>query len=153
MRAVLVVGGGRVWNLIAENVKLEGTLRSFNLDVYSLVKTRMLEINKGLEEMHNVKIETDFFDFCPPVVNNTAMFNKFMEVINPEEFVEMKPMTLSEDFGFYQLEIPGLFLMLGSKNDEKGFNHPLHSSKFNFDEGILLSGVDIFKRIAKKYNI
>lgn len=154
--AVLSIGkinGGTVRNLISESVRLEGTLRSFNMDIYECIEKRMLEINEGLEKMYNVKISTEFVDFCPPVVNDIELYNKIIKSIDTSEFVEMKPMTIAEDFGFYQMEIPGLFLMIGTKNDEKGYNHPLHSSHFNYDENILLHGVETYTKIAKEVNI
>ncbi len=154
--AVLTIGkinGGTVRNLIAENVKLEGTLRTFDLDVYEFVKQRVVKINQGLEAMYDVKIDTDFIDFCPPVVNDTELYEDFVALTDPTEFIEMKPMTITEDFSFYQREIPGLFLMLGIKNDAKGFTYPLHSSQFNFDEEVLLYGIELYTRIAEHYHV
>lgn len=154
--AVLTIGkinGGTVRNLIAENVKLEGTLRTFDLDVYEFVKERINQINQGLETMYDVKVDTEFIDFCPPVVNDADLYERFISLVDPKEFIEMKPMTITEDFAFYQTELPGLFLMLGIKNDEKGFNYPLHSSEFNFDEEVLLYGIELYTRIAKEYQV
>ncbi len=154
--AVLTIGkiqGGTVRNLIAEKVMLEGTLRTFDMEVYHLAKNRMVQINRGLEEMYGVKITTDFIDFCPPVVNDEELFNQFMNVVDPEDFIEMKRMTISEDFGFYQREIPGLFLMLGIRNEKKGFIYPLHSSQFNFNEEVLLKGIELYTKIAKLFNV
>ncbi len=154
--AVLTIGkisGGTVRNLIAENVKLEGTLRTFDLEVYEFVKERIIQINQGLEKMYGVRIQTDFIDFCPPVVNDPDLYERFVNLTDPEEFIEMKPMTITEDFAFYQTELPGLFMMLGIKNEDKGFNHPLHSSEFNFDEKVLLYGIELYERIAKEYDV
>jgi len=154
--AVLTIGkinGGTVRNLIAEKVKLEGTLRTFDLSVYEFVKERIFQINKGLEAMYDVKITTDFIDFCPPVVNDADLYERFVNMVDPQEFIKMDAMTITEDFAFYQTELPGLFLMLGIKNEEKGFTYPLHSSQFNFDESVLLYGIEIYKRIAEEYDV
>ena len=62
-------------------------------------------------------------------------------------------MTIAEDFGFYQMEIPGLFFMLGCRNKELGYIYPLHSSKFNFNEDILMKGIDVYIRISRKFDI
>ncbi len=154
--AVLTIGkisGGTVRNLIAENVRLEGTLRTFDLEVYRFIRERVEKINHGLEAMYDVKITTEFIDFCPPVVNDPGLYKDFVSIVDSEEFTEMKPMTITEDFSFYQREIPGLFLMLGIKNEQKGFMMPLHSSQFNFDEEVLLYGIELYKRIAEKYQV
>lgn len=153
---VLTIGkitGGTARNLIAEEVKLEGTLRSFNMNVYEEVRKRIVDVSKGLEQMYNAQINVDFVDFCPPVVNDSKLYNSFKELFNDDEFVTIEPMTISEDFGFYQLEIPGLFFMLGSRNEQLGYVYPLHSTNFNFNEDILIRGVETYIKVAKKFEI
>jgi len=61
---------------------------------------------------------------------------------------------LSEDFAFYQKEIPGLFIGIGTGNSQKGFDKSLHTSHFNFDEEVLISGLEMslkFLSYPKKY--
>ena len=153
--AVITIGkinGGTMRNLIADRVTLEGTLRTFNMDVYNHVIDRINEVNEGLEKMYGVKIKADFIDFCPPVVNDPYLYKKFAEGMKPGEFVEMDPLTISEDFGFYQTKIPGLFLMLGTRNEKLGYVNPLHSSNFNFDESVLLKGIQTYIGILEKFD-
>ena len=150
--AVLTIGkinGGSMRNLIAEKVSMEGTLRTFHMDTYNQMIRRIEEVNKGLEIIHNARVKTDFIDFCPPVVNDEALYKKVSSLFSSEEFVEMKPLTISEDFGFYQTQIPGLFLMLGIRNEEKGYTHQLHSPKLNFNEEVLCKGVEAYIKIAQ----
>lgn len=154
--AVLTIGrlkGGTARNLIAERAVLEGTLRTFDLNIYKSISEKMIQINKGLESMYDVEIQTEFIDFCPPVINDNKLFKDFVEILDKDEFVEMGPMTISEDFGFYQTEYPGLFFMLGCRNEELGYIYPLHNSKFNFNEDILLKGLDMYIRIGKRFGI
>ena len=51
---------------------------------------------------------------------------------------------IAEDFSYYQRQIPGVLMLLGSKNDERGYVHALHSNRFNFDEEVLLIGIQTF---------
>ena len=46
-----------------------------------------------------------------------------------------------------------MFIMLGTKNVIKEYTYPLHHSKFNFDEKVLLKGVEYYDRIAKSYQL
>jgi metal-dependent amidase/aminoacylase/carboxypeptidase family protein len=43
-------------------------------------------------------------------------------------------------------------MFLGCRNEDKGFTFPLHSSKFNFDEEVLLLGVQIYVNIIKSFS-
>ena len=59
----------------------------------------------------------------------------------------IEPQMISEDFSYYQEVIPGLFYFIGTYNEEKSFVYPLHHSKFNFDDQILLNGMETYKNI------
>jgi metal-dependent amidase/aminoacylase/carboxypeptidase family protein len=56
-------------------------------------------------------------------------------------------MMIAEDFSYYQQQIPGVFLYLGSRNEERGYTWPLHSDRFQFDEDIMLTGIQLYKEI------
>ena len=45
---------------------------------------------------------------------------------------------IAEDFAFYQRKIPGVFLFLGT-----GSGIPLHNCRFNFDESVLQTGIQM----------
>ncbi|WP_427339734.1 M20 metallopeptidase family protein [Caloranaerobacter sp. DY30410] len=152
---VLTIGkieGGRARNIIADNVRLEGTIRAFSTEVYNKIKQRMVEINFGLEKMFDVNINMEIKDMYPPVVNDYKLFEIFKDMF--KDTIEIiKPMMISEDFSYYQREIPGLFFMLGSRNEKKGYIHPLHSCYFNFDEEILKIGLDTYLKICKYFGV
>jgi len=79
----------------------------------------------------------------PAVTNDAEMFELFKAAIGEENLEIIKPMTISEDFSYFQRRVPGLFFMLGSRNVAMGYINPLHSNKFNFNEDILLTGIQI----------
>lgn len=150
--AVLTIGtinGGEKRNIIAENIRLEGTIRAFNMDVYNKIKERMKAINHGLMEMFDVKIDIIFRDMYPSITNDKNLLTIVKTSKLKEKLIEIEPMLIAEDFSYYQKQVPGLFFMLGSKNKEKGYINPLHSSKFNFDEEVLMNGMEIYDEICK----
>ncbi|WP_425446963.1 M20 metallopeptidase family protein [Dethiothermospora halolimnae] len=154
--AVLTIGkikGGEARNVIASNIKLEGTMRAFNPEVYNLVKERILDINKGMEKAFNCKIETDIIDFYPPVINDDNLYTTVINALGTEEIINIDPMMISEDFSYYQQAIPGFFMMLGSRNISKGLIHPLHSCYFDFNEGILIEGVKAYIKICEELEV
>ncbi len=154
--AVLSIGkieGGKARNIIADNVRLEGTIRAFASNVYQNIKSRMHEINKGLERMFNVEINMEIRDMYPAVINDNELFKVFYELLDKDEMVNIKPMMIAEDFSYYQQVVPGLFFMLGSRNESLGYVHPLHSRYFNFNEGILMHGIELYIKICKKFNV
>ncbi len=154
--AVITVGtihGGEARNIIANEVKISGTIRAFNTDVYELLKKRMHAIDHGIEIAFDVKVENDIMDYYPPVINDHQLYEMVKSSLDPNTYQTLIPMMFAEDFAFYQKKVPGLFLMIGTKNEKKAFVHPLHSCYFNFDEIVLSKGVEIYKKILKLMNI
>lgn len=154
--AILTVGkivGGERRNIIAENVSLEGTIRAFDVNIYNTIKKRMEEINKGIEKMFDVRIEMEMRDMYPAVVNDTKLYDLLKEILKEDELIEIKPMMISEDFSYYQQQIPGLFFMLGCRNEKLKHTHPLHSCMFNFNEDVLFHGVETYIRICMAMDV
>jgi amidohydrolase len=150
--AVITIGkisGGEARNIIAREVSLEGTIRIFNPEVFETIRERILSINRGLEKMFGVEIITNIKEFYPPVINDENLYNSVKNVLEPQEYEIIKPMMYAEDFSFYQQVVPGLFMMLGTKNEELGYIHPLHSCYFNFSDDVLMKGVDLYVKVAR----
>lgn len=154
--AVLTLGtisGGEARNIIAGEVSLTGTIRAFNPEVYKIIKNKMADINQGIAKLHEVNVKMEVRDFYPPVVNDSTLYELVKSSLTNEDIVSVKPLMLAEDFAFYQQEVPGFFMLLGSKNEEKGFTQPLHNACFNFDEKILLTGITSYISICRQLGI
>jgi len=148
--AVITIGrisGGEKRNIIAEEVILEGILRAFKEEVFQLLKSRIRDIMVGTERVFGVRISIDERDLYPAVYNDEDLFPVLVASVGNENIEIINPLMISEDFSYYQKEVPGIFFMLGCKNEKKGYVHTLHSNKFNFDERVLLIGVQVFVNI------
>lgn len=153
--AVVTVGkisGGEARNIIAQKVLISGTMRAFTDDVYQKMKQEMRRIDQGIEYAYDVIINNTIMDYYPAVTNDHELFNQLISVLPPTSYQIIKPMTVSEDFAFYQQHVPGIFVMLGTKNEKKGYIHPLHSCYFQFDESVLIKGVELYQTILSMMN-
>ncbi len=155
--AVLTVGrmaAGERRNIIAEEAVLEGTIRAFNEDVYKTVRERLVKLLKGISEAFDCTVEYEIRDMYPAVNNDEALFKLLADSLNQEDFIMLKPLTISEDFSYYQKKVPGLFFMLGSRNEAQNMVYSLHNNKFNFNEDILLTGMQVmYKLFIEAVNI
>lgn len=147
------IKGGESRNIIPEKISLEGTIRTFSQDIYKQIKKRMISINDGISMMFDIDIEIVFRDMYPPVINNKELVDKALKTSLNKKIVEIEPMMIAEDFSYYQLKAPGVFFMLGARNENLGHIHPLHSSKFSFDDDVLVDGMQLFDDICKFMNI
>lgn len=154
--AVITIGtvsGGEARNIIAKSVTMSGTIRAFSQDVYQLCKQRIHSTVQGIEAAYGVAVELTIKDYYPPVVNDRSLVQIASSVLDNDKFVHIQPLMISEDFSFYQQAVPGCFVLLGTKNEALGYHHPLHSRYFNFDETVLLEGIDFFEKILLNYGV
>ena len=151
--AVFTIGriyGGETRNVLAEKVILECTIRTFSEELYREIKARVISILKAMEYSHGIKGEYIERVYYPPVINHEKWTKKVIDILPEKEHQDIKPLMIAEDFSNYQKRVPGVFMLLGSGNKEKGYVYPLHSGSFDFDENILLEGLQLYKNIITK---
>ncbi|MGL4424935.1 MAG: M20/M25/M40 family metallo-hydrolase, partial [Cetobacterium sp.] len=146
------ISGGTARNIISKYIDFYGTIRAYSEKDTELIIKRMKEIHRGIEISFNVKIEDDFRILYPALINNADLYQKFLKYSKHFNFLEAQTLALAEDFSFYQQKVPGLFFLLGTKNIQKNFISPLHSSTFNFDESVLLEGIKLFIKLWEDKN-
>jgi hippurate hydrolase len=154
-QGVITVGtihGGEARNIIAQDVEITGTMRAFKDEVFYLMKKRVEDIIEGIKHSFQIEITSDLMELYP-VVNNDKEIVEFVEKHLDSDYEYIKPLMASEDFAFYQKKVPGMFTMLGTRNEEKGYIHPLHSCYFNFKDEVLIRGVELYITIAKAYQL
>ena len=142
------INGGTRMNIIADKVSLSGTMRSFSETTHQKMKQRVLGMARGIEAMYGCTVEVNFVDMYPPVVNSDALFEQIWPLCGDKK--RFAKVMLAEDFAVYQKSIPGLFMGLGVGNPDKGFDQNLHTHRFNFDEKILLRGMDVYRKIIER---
>lgn len=151
-QAVVTIGkisGGYARNIIASTIRLEGTIRAFDEGVYDTIKKRIREIATGIEWSDQVVVRVEIRDFYPVVKNDVALTKEIVSSLSHVQAKEITPVMFAEDFAYFSKQVPSLFVMLGSRNDDLGYIHPLHSNQFQFEETILLSGVRYFEEVLR----
>ena len=149
--ALLTLGkivGGTSHNVIAEEVTISGTLRVFSNDLYRTLSHKIAALMQGLETATGAQIDIERKVRYPSVRNPRELVEQFYAVLDSmDDAVLVEPVMAAEDFAEYQQERPGVFFFLGVQ--EPSGTAPLHSSHFDFDERVLLTGVETFKRILE----
>lgn len=142
--AVITIGkitGGTVQNIIAENARLEGTIRTLSPDSMNKVKGRIESIVKGIETGFECAAKIDYGAMYYQVYNNkelTADFIRFFEEDPTVQIVECKEAMTGEDFGYMLKEIPGFMFWLGVDSP-----FGLHHAKLNPDEAAIEVAVKV----------
>ena len=133
--AVVTIGkitGGTVQNIIAEQARIEGTIRTLSPESMAKVKQRLEALVKGIEIGYECTAAIDYGAMYHQVYNDHELTEEFMDFAQEIEGLtvkECKEALTGEDFGYMLKEIPGLMFWLGA-----GSEHGLHHSKLNPDE-------------------
>lgn len=150
-----IISGGTAFNVIPNEVKLVGTVRTLDELIRQAVPGIMERIIKGVTSALRGEYSFQYIPGCPALRNDeqmTAMMRNLTEkIVGQQNVVTVPPIMGSEDMAFFLDKVPGCFIWLGSANVEKGLNQPHHNSKFDFDEEALPIGVEILKESALSY--
>lgn len=117
--AVITVGkitGGTVQNIIAENARLEGTIRTLSEEAMKKVKHRIEALVKGIESGFECEAAIDYGAMYHQVYNHEQPTKHFIEFLKRKKNVNLyicKEAMTGEDFGYMLKEIPGLMFWLG----------------------------------------
>ncbi len=146
---VVTVGtihGGTAFNIIPEEVKLVGTIRTHDMglrdEVHEMIKQITEGICSGLGCTADVSVRKG-----GPVTYNNPELSAWSEQVLKNVFGENNvfqdiPAMGGEDFAYYSQKIPGFFYWLGSGNREKGWTAFPHNPKFIIDEESIVKGVE-----------
>jgi amidohydrolase len=156
---VLTIGrieGGTRFNIIANRVTMEGTLRTHDATVRAEIKARMARTVKGVAEAHGTTATLRFReDGNPPTVNDPALARDVgvpaLRRVFGEGAVPVEPQMVAEDFPFFGQKAPYFYFLLGTRNDAKGIASVNHTAAFDVDEDALPLGVRALATLAWEF--
>ena len=131
------------FNIIKNEVELEGDVRGMNDDALELMENEIKRIAHGLEAMYGVDCDLQYTNDYPVLYNDPSLTKQVVQSIEsaniPEvnEVIRCEPQPPSEDFAYYAEELPSTFFYVGaSPKDKETYAH--HHPKFNIDESAML---------------
>ncbi|MGQ9609825.1 MAG: M20 metallopeptidase family protein [bacterium] len=150
--SVCRIEGGRAFNIIPREVRMEGTVRTLDEKVSNKTVERMKDIISGIEKAMRVECQFNYINGCPPLINHpdiVALIEKAGKIIlGSDKVVEVKPAMGGEDFTYYTREVPGAMFCLGTRNEKLGFIPPVHRPTFDIDNEALVVGTSMLVQIA-----
>ncbi|MFW5790852.1 MAG: M20 metallopeptidase family protein [Bacillota bacterium] len=149
------INGGTANNVISEEVKLTGTGRSFNPEVREQLPKLLKNIVNNTCAAHDTEAEVEYIFDLPAVINDSEMADyaskAVQKIAGKDGLVIPEPTGGGEDFAMYMQEVPGCFMFLGVRNEEKGIVHQWHHPKYNADEAALPIGAGTLAQSVVEY--
>lgn len=146
-----IIGEGAT-NVTPSEVKLEGTLRTFNEEWREVFHKKITQICTAIAEGHGGSCEVDIRKGYPFLVNDdriTKSSINFAQKYLGQDKVELLDLRMTaEDFSYFSQRVPSCFYRLGVGNKLKGINKSVHHPEFEVDETSLQTGVGLMAYIA-----
>ena len=153
--AVVSIGkfhGGERFNIISEEVLLEGTTRCFNPQTREKFPSIIKRIVNETAKAYRAKGKLEYIFGHPSVINDTQISQVASRAVTDnfgeESVVKIEKVTGGEDFSFYLQKVPGVMAFVGARNENKGAMYPHHHKNFNIDEDALVVGTTLYSQFA-----
>ncbi len=144
--------GGNVNNVIPNEVKIDGTFRTFDEEWRKQALQKVRDISTAIAESMGGSCEVNIAPGYPFLVNNEQYTLRNIAAakayMGEENVVDLDLWMAAEDFAFYTHEVPGCFYRLGTRNEEKGITSGVHTPTFNIDENALKTGMGLMSYLA-----
>lgn len=153
--SITQVHGGTADNVLPQQVRLRGTLRTMSAAIEARCLERIRTISHNIATAHGARVQVESHSGYPPTVNHPGPTD-YIEAIAREligDGVERLPHPTmgGEDFAFYLQRVPGSFVFLGL-GDGRSQGYPsLHDPAFDFNDRSLPIGIQLFVHAALQY--
>ena len=156
--AVLTIGsihGGEVYNIIPDQVQLQGAIRCLDETKRSELERRIHELAEGLCASMRARCDVVFEHGYPVLVNDSdaTLFAAqcARELFGKESVCMLKhPLMSSEDMSFFLQKRPGCYWCF-STPPAAGPHYPNHSPRFQIDDSMLYRGAALLATVATRW--
>ena len=153
--SVTQVRAGTAFNIIPETAWMNGTLRTFDPELWRELPDRFERIVRGVAGALGCTATVEFTRFNRPTVNDPAMAELARgiarDLVGPGNVVTTLRTMGGEDFSAFLHEVPGAFIAIGSRNRERGLTHLHHHPRFDVDEGCLGIAAGMLLGVARRF--
>lgn len=159
--SVTMIHTGEATNVVPDHCVMEGTVRTFTLEVLDMIERRMKEVAEHTAAAFGASCEFEFVRNYPPTINHAAeteFARRVMaEVVGAENVLEFEPTMGAEDFSYFLLEKPGCYFLVGNgdgSHREGGHGMGpcmLHNPSYDFNDELIPLGATLWVKLAEQW--
>jgi amidohydrolase len=150
-----MINGGSRYNIVADSVKMEGTVRSLSPNGPTTVKEKMNNILKGVTSSYGATYTLNYAEGAPVTFNEpklaAASTAALVTAFGRDNVQSPPPQMVSEDFAYYGKKIPGFYFFIGDGNPEKGITAMWHTEYYDIDEDALGVGIRAMANVVLSF--
>ncbi len=150
------VHGGTADNIVPDEVTVTGSIRTATPEERQQAIERFEAIAKGIVLTAGGDYSLDIQMQNPSIYNDPELVKLLKStgerVLGADRVHEYSIIrTGSDDAAYFQQKVPGVYWMLGGRNEAKGLDKPHHNPYFDFDEDVMALGAAVQAQAATDF--
>jgi amidohydrolase len=159
--SVTMIHAGEATNVVPDTCELQGTVRTFTIDVLDMIEQRMREVAHNLCSAYGVTCDFEFERNYPPTINHPAESEfarqVMSEIVGQAQVRVQEPTMGAEDFAYMLQAKPGCYCFIGNGDGaHRLVGHgegpcTLHNPSYDFNDDLIALGASYWVRLAERW--
>ncbi len=159
--SVTMIHAGGATNVVPDSCELQGTVRTFTLEVLDLIEARMRQVAEHVCAAHGASCKFEFVRNYPPTVNSApeAQFARqvMASIVGPDNVDAQEPTMGAEDFAYMLQARPGAYCFIANGDgSHRAAGHGegpcmLHNASYDFNDDLIPLGATYWVRLAQAW--
>jgi amidohydrolase len=159
--SVTMIHTGEATNVIPDHCVMEGTVRTFSVEVLDMLERRMREVAEHTAAAFECTAEFTFSRNYPPTVNHPAETEfargVMAEIVGADNVLEFEPTMGAEDFSYFLQHKPGCYVLIGNGDgSHRDGGHGLgpcmlHNPSYDFNDDLIPLGATLWVRLVQAW--
>ena len=159
--SVTMIHAGEATNVVPDSCELQGTVRTFTLEVLDLIEARMQQVAEHTCAAHGATCEFEFVRNYPPTVNSAAEADFARRVmagiVGEANVLNQEPTMGAEDFAYMLQAKPGAYCFIANGDGaHREMGHgggpcTLHNPSYDFNDDLIPLGGTYWVQLATEW--
>jgi amidohydrolase len=159
--SVTMIHAGEATNVVPDSCELQGTVRTFSVEVLDMIEQRMREVANHTCAAFGATCDFEFARNYPPTINHPAETEFFKsvlaDVVGEQNVLAQEPTMGAEDFSYMLQAKPGCYAFISNGDGtHRAMGHGggpcmLHNPSYDFNDDLLPLGATIWVRLVQKW--
>jgi amidohydrolase len=159
--SVTMIHAGEATNVVPDFCELQGTVRTFSVEVLDLIEKRMKEVAEHTCAAFGARCEFSFTRNYPPTVNSAAEADfarrVMSDIVGPANVLAQEPTMGAEDFAYMLQAKPGAYCFISNGDGaHRAMGHgegpcTLHNPNYDFNDDLIPLGGTYWVQLATRW--
>ena len=159
--SVTMIHTGEATNVIPDHCELQGTVRTFSIEVLDMIEQRMRQIAEHTCAAFDMHCEFEFKRNYPPTINSAAEAEfargVMTSIVGADNVQAQEPTMGAEDFSFMLMKKPGCYVFISNGDGaHREMGHGggpcmLHNPSYDFNDALIPLGATYWVRLVEAW--